>query len=901
MSKWIFRIVLLLILSVIALVASLSVLVDPNQFKPVIKEKIYEQSQLTVDFDGDIALKFFPSLSLKINKVKLNHERDNIAHIEQLSFGLPLIKTIQLLITKNNQISTDALSIKGLTLNIFEKQDGQLNIASIMNDSQPKSDADAAANSEQDNNQALESMMSKITFSDITIEDTQIDYRDKTKQHYQFNIDRLAAKNINIKNENTAYFEGSVLIHDAAQTLIASVTTQKALTIKSHIESQSISLSTLSLIALLPNAIEQQDMSITFDAPNIKYNLNDAMVHSASNRINASTPKSKLINGDMTLNNISFNVDTMSATLGEISYALLASLTDSPSIDVKGGLNNISAQLNSNKLVIADHTIKGKITDPSMNVPFTVSINNTSVNLDSFDVSTAQINIDSALPLTENQSPTPLTASITQLSYQHDQQRVSAKKISTKMLDLASDISLKSAVLSPDIAINADIKTNTFNGLSLLSKISPESVSSLPKKSLERVQISTSVSYTPQIASAKNIIATIDDTTLRGNVTAKGLPQMNVSGQLFIDSINIDRYISTTSSSTATKAPQGSINKNEELLPIELLKMLNVNLALKIQSLTARKQKIKNINCALKTQKNALTLKPCSLTIYGGNITLNSKINTQTPTSITLESSAKNFNIDTLSQLLLNKSIANGSLNMTMKSNLKGNTITSWLDSNSTQAQLNMRRMSIKNVNLHGLLNDYLGEDFKSIISNYAKAKSIRLPQAKSEHTEFDDIDSKISMSGSTITLNDVSGTLKNGDGVKGKAHYNIANKKFDSTLYVKIASHATHPHLNNIEWPLHCSGLISASPKTWCKLTNKKELTDITKKIAKRAAKIKTQQLLSKKLGIEIDPNQSIEQAAKKEMKKQIEKKIEDKIDKDKIKEKAQKEAGKLLQGLFK
>ncbi len=116
---------------VIAIVA-LVTLVNPNQFKPLISEQAQAATGLTVNIDGDISWRFFPSLGLTVEGLSVDNptgfDAQHMLNVDSVEVGVAvmplfdrhlLVETAQLV---NAKIAIQTLSDGSSNLDVFSSQ-----------------------------------------------------------------------------------------------------------------------------------------------------------------------------------------------------------------------------------------------------------------------------------------------------------------------------------------------------------------------------------------------------------------------------------------------------------------------------------------------------------------------------------------------------------------------------------------------------------------------------------------------------------------------------------------------------------------------------------------------------------------------------------------------------------
>lgn len=146
--NWLIRITLSLVVLIVIAAVVLPLVIDPNDYKDTIENKIQENIGRTAHLDGDIKWKVFPWVALSFNDVKLENEKgfkgDSLAVIQSLSARVKLLP----LLTKNIEIGQ--VTIEDAEFNLQVDKRGRSNWQSILDNLQSdevqKSDTGSKSN-----------------------------------------------------------------------------------------------------------------------------------------------------------------------------------------------------------------------------------------------------------------------------------------------------------------------------------------------------------------------------------------------------------------------------------------------------------------------------------------------------------------------------------------------------------------------------------------------------------------------------------------------------------------------------------------------------------------------------------------------------------------------------------
>lgn len=115
----------LLVLLVVAAVVILPMVIDPNDYKAQIVDKVQQETGRTLSIDGDLKLSVFPWLGMEINGLGLSNAegfgKQPFAQIRQAAVRVKLLPLI------SQRLEVDTIGLDGLELNLARRQDGVTN------------------------------------------------------------------------------------------------------------------------------------------------------------------------------------------------------------------------------------------------------------------------------------------------------------------------------------------------------------------------------------------------------------------------------------------------------------------------------------------------------------------------------------------------------------------------------------------------------------------------------------------------------------------------------------------------------------------------------------------------------------------------------------------------------
>lgn len=183
------KIFLIVIAALVVLLAAtvfvVTQVIDPNDFKPQIREQAMARANLDLEIPGDLAWQFWPSLGVSLGRTeaRIAGEEELFAAIDSASVGVAVWPLLF------GQVEMDGVTLDGLEVNLVETAEG----ANWERIGPQESAEEAAAPAEQEQGGESGGMDIPLTIPSVAITDGNIRYRNTTDgtdirvKHFNFN------------------------------------------------------------------------------------------------------------------------------------------------------------------------------------------------------------------------------------------------------------------------------------------------------------------------------------------------------------------------------------------------------------------------------------------------------------------------------------------------------------------------------------------------------------------------------------------------------------------------------------------------------------------------------------------------------------------------------------------
>lgn len=153
-------------------------------------------------------------------------------------------------------------------------------------------------------------------------------------------------------------------------------------------------------------------------------------------------------------------------------------------------------------------------------------------------------------------------------------------------------------------------------------------------ESLSKLAADLDFNYDPGTLTVSRLQLSLDDTSVTGTAAASNLNEQPVYDlALQVNQIDLNRYAASPQAAPAAQPPAGPApaipqgsESEEPLLPVALLRSLNFNADLTVDSLKTGKLSLSNLKLKASGKGGAITITPLAAGLYDGTITVNGEI-----------------------------------------------------------------------------------------------------------------------------------------------------------------------------------------------------------------------------------------------------------------------------------
>lgn len=670
-----------LVLLIIAALITASLMFDPNDYRDRISAAVKEKTgrELTL---GKIELKIFPWLNVSISDARLSNAPGfgdaPFAEMAKVAAG---VKLMPLLLDKQIQVS--AISLEGLHVNLAKDKTGKSNWEDLLKQEEKPKEPKSKAESQFD--------LDSIDIAGVSISDAAVTYSDaQTGEHYEIK---------KLKLKTGALAPNAPIDIDLALSVLSKAPAAQA----------DIAFSGIVRPDFKTGKFTTKDLKLAVNGLQVKLSKDK---NGRSNWEHLLKPKTDVKEEPKATAESSFDLssidiasisikdsaivysDAQSGAHYEVSKLafktgaftpgspcdidLSASVTSkAPAANVDVGFSGtLKPDFKTNKLDTKDLklTVKGKAQD--LDVAATVKTRLIAdLTAQIFNLQDLSVETDVAGKDVPNGKQSIKLGGSVAYNGKQGAFRFQNGKLTAADLVLSTDIT--------GTGLNGD--KPRLSGPITLARFTPRKLAetfgiklnTADPKAISEATLSTQYNGTFNSANLQNLVLTLDQTSIKGNLAVEDFKTLAIVFALKLDSIDADRYLPPKTPPPAKQAQTGSptaeLNKIE--LPAEALNKLNANGTFEIGKLKINNLSLSNIRLKLAGKPGAAKEQSLSAQLYGGSVSLNHRFTPGATAGYALKSQLTSFEAAPFLKDLLGKDYVSGTADLALDISGRGKTV----------------------------------------------------------------------------------------------------------------------------------------------------------------------------------------------------------------------------------
>ncbi len=431
------------------------------------------------------------------------------------------------------------------------------------------------------------------------------------------------------------------------------------------------------------------------------------------------------------------------------------------------------------------------------------------------------------------------------------------------MADLsAKNVAVKKLLSDLEIALPETNNPNAFANLNLTAKVQAD------------------------VNSAEVFINSVqlDQTKINGQFSVRDFAKPVYGFEVNVDQINVDDYLPPAVAEENTPAAKegSSSHQQQELIPVELLRSLEVDGKASIRQLTYQEMLIEDTTVIIKSHNGVFTIAPFSAKLLQGSVKGEVTVNAQAaePTvQTTLD--IKDIELAELTKPYMQQQLVSGKTSFALNSHAQGNDVETLINEAIGKMNLEVLQGVLHGINLNQIVVDALHEQLGSFDKVFPGYQSY-LPKEVKEDTDISQLFANAKIENGKLIMPQFKFASDSGD-IQAKGDVHLMSQGFDYQFDVHLSELDRNKYLKNTAWPLRCKGSLDSPVAEWCK-PNTKQIKRILSDAAKLALKDKSAKELGDQVGLDVESREQLDDEVDAKLKQEEERakrKLQEKLNK--------------------
>ena len=673
-----------LALLVIGAAVIVPLVVNPNDYKAEIESLAQEHTGRQLTIDGDIKLSIFPWLGAELGRVTLGNAPGFAApYFAQIESMLVRVKLMPLL---GREIEMDTVEVNGLKLELAKNDKGVTNWDDFAKASGTTNGTAQEPKSESGTPIAI------LALGGIDLRNAALSWND-------------ASTGALIKVQNLQAQTGAVTLGQPIELALEFDVDGLAPGVSGHVQTR----------ALVSASADQQ----SFAATGIEFlaKLRGASLPGGQAEIKGSAKRS------------AFDTASQKAQVEQLKIVANGLAVGDMVADVEVQ-TSANMDLGTQVLALSDLRATGKLggkTLPEGGLPFevvtsgqidlgqqTLGFGNIQLSLPAIalDGITGSANVEAALAGALSSQHFKLTVTSargnfkgtalpegkldleakTEIDLDLANQTLSLANTTINAANMDGKLDLQVTQLLGDLQAKGKLVLARFNPRSLMALAGQAAPATRDPNVLTSASLKTDFAATRTSLSLDKLDLALDDSRMQGKASVPDLTKQALVFDLRVDKMDVDRYLPPNSAAKAKKgaaqsgsaktagaATPGAAAVAASGLPVEMLRALDLNGRLRVDSLRAMQLSLKKVDLGLKAKGGLIEVKPLKAALYGGKYTGAMALDARGKTTkISVDEHLTGVRADRLLKALAidpGVNLSGGASSLSLKANATGDTI----------------------------------------------------------------------------------------------------------------------------------------------------------------------------------------------------------------------------------
>ncbi len=341
------------------------------------------------------------------------------------------------------------------------------------------------------------------------------------------------------------------------------------------------------------------------------------------------------------------------------------------------------------------------------------------------------------------------------VQWQMDPQKLNVPSFSISGLDLAVSGSLTAENIRTSPEFSGSVAAAPFNLRQLAKKLAIVMPETSDDRVFQKVGLETSFAGSATDLRLIGLTGILDDTKLNGNMAVKNFSDPDVTLDLAVDQINVDRYLPSSGPDAKGKKQASRPVSPETVaagagteISAAQLRALKINASLAVKDLVVSGASLSDVQAKLTAKDGIIDAAPLSAKLYSGIYDGKVRLNAAGDIpEITIDSTLKGIEVEPLLADMTGKAMIRGTGDVTTALTTRGITVDAMKQQLNGNLSFSFKNGAVKGFNVGKFL-----RSLKSLRDNRAFSIS------EKEETDFTELTGNPVVTNGVVALNDLSG-----------------------------------------------------------------------------------------------------------------------------------------------
>lgn len=392
--------------------------------------------------------------------------------------------------------------------------------------------------------------------------------------------------------------------------------------------------------------------------------------------------------------------------------------------------------------------------------------------------------------------------------------------------------------------ISGNLKVARFSLQELLTALGQPAIETTDPDVLKAISFNAELGGAPNTLGLNKMNLMLDDTRFNGSF-AMNLASGSIAFNLKGDELNADRYLPPAKEQPAqtgsASAAKSSGYSKEPVVPVELLKGLEMNVDLGLKKLLINGLTLSNLELDTSAHGGLVNMSKINADMYNGTLRNSVVIDVRkTPVRFHVKKNIKGIQIGDLLNDMADVDRLTGTFNTQTDMTAQGESVYAIVNSLNGNAKVTMPDGTVKGIDIA----QTICQGFNNVAALGVNADQV------DRSTPFADLSSNFKFTNGVVSNNDLI-TKLDAITLRGKGDVSLPAQNLDYRLGLTIEENlfkktcAVNNNLEGVEWPINCKGSFDTEPAKLCRPD-----ASVLKELLKQKAKKQLESKLMDKLG---------------------------------------------------